>query len=273
MALRCTVALFVPADRPERFSKAVASGADIVLLDLEDAVAPGRKDAARRYVVEALAAGLQAWVRINSPRSDAGLRDVAALANVPAAGVMIAKTASAADVAAVRSSLGDAAAARGPLCDAALIALIESIDGLRNIDAIAEGVEALAFGGYDLCAELGARPVPEVLAPLRSRVVLAARAAGIAAIDTPFIALDDEAGLADDARRAVDFGFDGKLAIHPKHVAAIKKAFTPDPVEVDRARAILAAAHNGGVAVVDGTMVDAPLVRAAERVIARAEHA
>ncbi len=112
--------------------------------------------------------------------------------------------------------------------------------------------------------------MPEVLAPLRSQVVLAARAAGVAAYDSPFTALEDEAGLVADARRALDFGFDGKLAIHPKQVAPIRAIFSPSAEDLERARAIVAAAGRGGVAVVGGAMVDAPMVVAARRILARA---
>jgi citrate lyase subunit beta/citryl-CoA lyase len=161
---------------------------------------------------------------------------------------------------------------RRSLPDAAFVVLIESTAGLGNAEAIARapGVRALAFGAYDLCAELGARPVAEVLAPLRSRIVVAARAAGVSAIDTPFLALDDDAGMADDARRSLEFGFDAKLAVHPKQIAPIKAAFMPAPAELARARRIVAAAQTGGVAVVDGAMVDAPIFAAARRVLSRA---
>jgi citrate lyase subunit beta/citryl-CoA lyase len=256
-----SVWLFVPGDRPERFEKAVGSGADTAILDLEDAVAPGRKAFAREAVRTALRGGLQACVRINVAVSDAGTADLAMLAECPPRSVMLPKV----------SGPRDLDAARERLPALPFIALVESIDGMRRIEEIATtpGVTALAFGGYDLCAELGARPTPEVLAPWRSRTVFAARMAGIDAIDTPYVRLDDDAGLAEDARRAVDFGFDGKLAIHPKHVAPIRAAFIPDAAEVERARAIVAAASGGGVVRLDGVMIDAPLVAAASRVLSR----
>jgi len=257
-----SVLLFVPGDRPERFAYAVASGADAAILDLEDAVSFDRKDAARASVREALAAGLRAYVRVNPAGSDAGRADLAMLAGLAPVAVMLPKAAGPEDVAAVS----------GALPHVEVVPLIESIDGLRHAVAIAAaaGVRAVAFGAYDMCAELGARPVPEVLAPLRSQVVLAARAAGVAAYDSPFTALEDEAGLVADARRALDFGFDGKLAIHPKQVAPIRAIFSPSAEDLERARAIVAAAGRGGVAVVGGAMVDAPMVVAARRILARA---
>ena len=257
-----SVLLFVPGDRPERFAKAVASGADAAILDLEDAVAPDRKETARAAVRDALQAGLNAYVRINPPATEAGRADLAMLAGLRPAAVMVPKAGSERDVEAVRRALPGAA----------VVALIETVEGLRHANAVAAatGVLALAFGAYDLCAELGARPVPEVLAPLRSQVVVAAREAGVAAYDSPFAALEDEAGLAADARRALDFGFDGKLAIHPKQVSPIRAIFTPSAEDLERARAIVRAAERGGVAVIDGAMVDAPMFAAARRVLARA---
>jgi (S)-citramalyl-CoA lyase len=159
--------------------------------------------------------------------------------------------------------------------DAPLIALIESVRGLRNIDEIAgfDKVIALDFGAFDLCAELGAQPTPEVLAPYRSMVVMAARLAHKLAHDAPFLGIGDEPGLRAESERAVAYGFDGKLAIHPSQVATIRAAFTPTDADVRHARAVLAAVEQGGVAVVDGKMVDPPLVASARRVLARAEPA
>ena len=255
------VALFVPGDRPDRFPKAAASGADIVILDLEDAVALDRKAEAREAVHVALAGGMRACVRVNVAVSEMGIADLTMLAAHPPDAVMLPKVTGPRDLDAARETL------RG----SPFIALIESIDGMRKIDEIATcpGVTAIAFGGYDLCAQLGARPTPEVLAPWRARTVFAARSAGIEVYDMPFAELEDDVGLAEDARRAVDFGFDGKLAIHPKQVGPIRSAFAPSPGELERARAIVEAAGDGGVVRVNGTMIDPPLVAAARRVLSR----
>ena len=255
------IALFVPGDRPERFSKAVDSGADVAILDIEDAVAPDNKAFARDKVRTALRGGLRAWVRVNVASSEAGLADLAMLGDCEPLAVILPKVSGPRDI--------DTARARLPVIP--FVALIESIDGMRRIEEIAgvPGVIALALGGYDLCAELGARPTAEVLAPWRSRLVFAARIAGIDAIDTPYAKLEDDAGLREDARRAVDFGFDGKLAIHPNQIARIRDAFAPTPAEIERARAIVAAASKGGVVRVDGVMIDPPLVAAAGRVLSR----
>jgi citrate lyase subunit beta/citryl-CoA lyase len=252
------VALFVPGDRPDRFARAAAA-ADVAILDLEDAVAGANKDAARDRVREALEAGLHCWVRVNEPESAAGAADLRALADTPPAAIVVPKAGRASEIDAVRRATS-----------VPVVALIESIAGFAAIDDVAaSGLAALAFGAYDFCAELGARPTPEVLAPWRARLVFAARAAGIAAIDTPFVGLDDRAGLARDAAAAVDFGFDGKLAVHPNQVPAIRGAFAPTPAEVAWAYGVVEVSEAGGVRRFEGGMVDAPLVRAARRILSR----
>ena len=254
--------LFVPGDRPERFAKALVAGASAVILDLEDAVAPDRKAFARDAIRSALREGIRAWVRVNVAVSEEGISDLQMLRDAPQPlAVMLPKV----------TGPRDLDAARELLPGVSFVVLVESLDGMRRIDEIAAtpNVAALAFGGYDLCSELGARPTAEVLGPWRSRTVFAARVAGIDALDTPFVELDDEAGLALDARRAVDFGFDGKLAIHPKQIAPIRAAFEPSPGEIERARGILSAAAGGGVVRYGNTMIDAPLVAAARRVLSR----
>jgi citrate lyase subunit beta/citryl-CoA lyase len=257
------VGLFVPGDRPDRFAKAAGSGADWIILDLEDAVPFDKKESARAAVREALQNGLRACVRPNAPASELGQADLAMLAGANPASLLIPKTRGPADVNIAREALPGVP----------IVALIESIDGIVHLDAIAAsaGVEALAFGGYDLCAELGAVAEPEVLAAYRARVVFAARVAGITAIDTPFADLDDLAGLHADAVRAAHFGFDGKLAVHPKQVDVIAGAFFPSPDEIARARAVCDAAAGGGAMRVGSLMIDAPLLAAARRVLKRAE--
>jgi citrate lyase subunit beta/citryl-CoA lyase len=252
--------LFVPGDRPDRFAKA-SNAAAIAILDLEDAVAPDRKADARSAVAAAVRAGSRAWVRVNPLGTPAWDADAVALAGCAPAGVMIAKASSPEDVAAVR--------ARFP--GTLIVALIETLAGMASVDAIAaSGAGVLAFGAYDFCAELGARPTPEVLIPWRARVVFAARRAEIEALDTPFASIADTEGLAADARRAADAGFSGKLAIHPNQIATLRSAFAPTDDEVRRARDVVAR-FSTGVAVVDGTMIDAPLLALARRTLARAD--
>jgi citrate lyase subunit beta/citryl-CoA lyase len=257
--LRLTVLLFVPGDRPERYAKALASGADATIVDLEDAVAPGAKPVARHAARLSFAAGLDAYVRINPSNTAEGREDIKALAGLRLRGVLLPKVDTQFSVRTVGLT-------------SPIIALIETTRGLLNVHDIAadESVIALAFGAFDLCAELGAQPTPEVLQPYRSTIVMAARLAGKGAIDAPFLDIDDEAGLRADARRAVESGFDGKLAIHPKQVATIREAFTPSEAELAHAHAVLKAVERGGVAVVNGKMVDPPIVASAQRTVARA---
>ena len=272
--------LFCPASRPDRFAKALASGADAVCLDLEDGVGPDAKDAAR----DALAEFLSGWsgsapgepeivVRVNDPNAALGFRDleVLTMARLPDA-VMVPKVNDA-------QTLVDVAQALAPGSDVrrapALLPLIETVRGLERVVDIARAdvpLGALVFGGMDLSAELGARFEWEPLLYARSRIVHAAALAGIGSIDVPWPGLADADGLEEEARRAARLGFTGKLAIHPAQVPLIHAALAPDAEELEAARRIVdAAARSGeGVIVVDGRMVDRPVVLGAERILARA---
>jgi citrate lyase subunit beta/citryl-CoA lyase len=257
-----TALLFVPGDRPDRFAKAVASGADAVIVDLEDAVAAERKAIARTEVRKALEGGLRAYVRINSVAGPDGIADLEELAACDVLGVVLPKAANAREIEVV---------ARRMRTGTAIVALIESLLGMRNIETIANapGVSALAFGAYDFSSELGAQPLPEVLAPWRSRLVFEARAAKIASFDAPFAGLHDDAMMAIEARRAADFGFDGKLAVHPRQVPVIQNAFLPTAEEIARAQAIVGG-NSGGATAVGGEMIDGPLLDSARRILSRA---
>jgi citrate lyase subunit beta / citryl-CoA lyase len=255
-----TAFLFVPGDRPERFAKAAAARPEAVIADLEDAVAPERKLFARDAVKGALRSGFTAWVRINNVRTDDGMLDLAMLGGQSPAAVMIPKT-----------RAGDIDSVRARLPNVPIVALIESIGGVVDLEAIAgsPGVIAIAFGAYDLCAELGAVPTPEVLAAYRSQMVFAARRSALNAIDAPFLDLEDIDGLAAEAARGVRFGFDGMLAVHPKQVAPIRAAYAPSEEQLAEARAVVAIAADGGAVRHGALMIDAPVVTAARRVIAR----
>lgn len=263
--MRFTAPLFVPGDRPDRFEKALDSGATAVILDLEDAVAPEAKAQARERVVAALrerdALRAKTIVRINGTSTPFAADDLAALRALGIVAVMIPKCETPAEV-------RDVAAA---LPQTRIVAIVESIGGLDAARAIAAepAITALALGVYDLSAQIGNQPTWEATAVFRTHVVVSARASGKAAIDAPFIAIDDESGLVTEAGRAVEFGFDGKLAIHPKHIAPLLRAFAPSPEEIEHARRVLAAAAGGGVAKVDGKMIDPPLVAAARRTLSR----
>jgi len=271
--------LFVPATRPERYAKALASGADLVCVDLEDAVAPAEKEQARAGAAALLAS--DAWeparssVRVNPPGGPLGRDDLSALLEAarggPAAGRLLLSVPKV-DGPEVLADVRRRAAEAGVRAER--VALVETAAGLRDVERIAgaDGVAALFFGGLDLALELGCAPEWEPLLYARSRVVHAAALAGVPAIDVPFVDVADADGLAAEARGACRLGFAGKGAIHPAQVEPIHAAFAPDPAEVERARNVLREheRHGGSVFLLDGRMVDRPVVEAARRVLARA---
>lgn len=250
--------LFVPADRPERFEKAARSGADAVILDLEDAVAADAKEAARAALRRDFT-DLPVIVRINAAGTGGHEADLAAVAALRPAAVMLPK--------AEDAGLVEALAAR---LSCPVIALIESARGLAQARQIAaaRGVARLAFGSVDFCVDLGCAHRPDVLAPARFELVLASRLAGRAApFDGVTVRLDDISETADDAEQARDMGMGGKLCIHPKQIAAVQRAFAPGAAEIDWARRVLAAGD--GVIQLDGAMVDEPVRIKARAVLQR----
>lgn len=269
-----TCLLFFPGTRPELAAKAAASGAGRVCVDLEDSVAPASKAEARASALELLESydgPAMLVVRINHPSTPEGRRDVEAIAGLGGglrrATVMVPKTESARDLAAVAEGLGDGVDARST------IPVIETARGVAGVEDItaAPGVSALLFGGLDLSVDLGCALDWEPLLYARSRCVLAARLAGIQPIDTPWPDLDDTEGLRREAERARRLGFTAKAAIHPAQVATIRDAFVPTEDEVERARRIVDAHEREGSGVfrLDGVMVDRPVVDAARRLLDR----
>lgn len=267
--------LFFPGSRPELLAKAVATGAGRVCVDLEDSVAPEDKARAREAVGSVLAsedapAGLV--VRINHPDTSDGREDLRALGvwagNGRSPTVMVPKAASADDVEVVRSKVG-----ADPGLD--VIPVVETARGLAEVEAIASapGVAALLFGALDLSTDLGCALEWEPLLYARSRCVVAGRAAGIALIDTPFFDVDDTDGLRSEAMRAQRLGFNAKAAIHPSQVEIIDDVFAPTEDDIEWARGVVEAAEREqrGVFLLDGVMVDAPMVEAARRVLAGVE--
>jgi citrate lyase subunit beta/citryl-CoA lyase len=267
MALDPSLLLFVPADRPERFGKALASGASGAILDLEDAVAPDRKAFAREQVRAFLDAhdGLgSVAVRINPPQTPDGHADLAMLASTrPVGAVVVPKAGDAGDCARVTEVAGDVP----------LIVIVETARGLVHCETIAAApnVLALAFGPYDLAAELGGSSDPDVMDVHRARMLVAARAAQRWAIDGPAREYGDAAIPARDAQRARRMGYDGKLLIHPAQLAPVRAAFTPSADEVAYARRVVEAAARSNPAVLDGTMIDPPIEAAAYRILRRAK--
>ena len=267
--------LFVPGTRPERYAKAHASGADAIIIDLEDAVAAREKNSARDQLASAfeqLGAPERARsvVRMNASGTPWFEDDLKLLADLVGQGlraVMLPKAESA-------LVLQQLAQALGPDC--ALLPLVESLAGWDGVDALAAAPQVLrlALGHLDFQADVGmAAGADEVeLVPVRLAVVLAARRAGLAApIDGVTAAIRDAERLQEDAARSRRFGFGAKMCIHPEQIALVNAAFSPGAAELDWARRVLAAveAAGGGVVSLDGRMVDGPVVRSAQRTLAQ----
>lgn len=265
--------LFVPADQPLKLRKAATVPCDGVILDLEDGVAPGRKAAARAGALEALRdlplAPRERLVRINALASPWGHDDLAALrtADVLPDVVVIPKVQGPDDVRAVARALAGSGVGLLPHIESA-----RSLLRAAEIAACCEEVMGLFFGAGDLLVETGGQRTPLSLLYPRSVVAVAAAAAGVVAIDTPWFRLGDLAGLEDDARDAADLGFAGKAAIHPEQIDVINRVFTPSPERVAWAERVLdvAARETAGAWVVDGEMADAMTVRVAKRIVAAA---
>jgi citrate lyase subunit beta/citryl-CoA lyase len=267
--------LFVPGNRPERFEKAVRSGADAVVLDLEDAV-PLQDKAAARAAIEAAWPSLRAMhvplvVRIQAVEQASGQDDLRWLARLPSvAGVMVPKAESAAALESVRAGL--------PAVP--ILPLIESAAGwstLQDISRVA-GVLRLVVGHIDFMADTGLLCGEDEaeLAPLRFAVAMAARNQQLApAVDGVTVMIQDDARLRQDTRRALRFGFGAKLCIHPRQVPIVHEVLAPSAQELDRARRVLAAdaAAQGAAVQLDGRMVDLPVVLQARRLLARHEAA
>ncbi len=256
--------LFVPADRPDRFAKAFAAGADAVILDLEDAIAPDGKAAARAALLAArdaiAAAGCPVLVRVNAAGSPWQADDFAAAAVLPLAGLVLPKAETGAGVRAAEGAAGRP-----------VLALIESARGVAAARDIAAAAARLAFGSIDLSADLGCADDRAPLLAFRSAVVLASRLAGLPPpLDGVTPGYRDPAPVADDARYAATLGFGGKLLIHPAQIAPARAGFHPDAAEIAWAERVVAAARDGRAVAVDGAMVDTPVRLRAEQILRRA---
>ncbi|MBN6056711.1 CoA ester lyase [Nonomuraea sp. RK-328] len=250
--------LFVPGDRPERFAKAHGAAPGLVVLDLEDAVPAADKPEAREHVTAWLAAGHTCAVRINPPGTPWHDADVRAITGFGCA-VMVPKTE---DTAALRDLAGRLSC---------VIALIETAGGVIGAPRIAAvpGVERLAFGGFDLAAQLGVAPEDRsALAAARAALVLASAAAGLVPpVDGVTGDVRNAAPVRDDARHARRLGFTGKLCVHPDQVPVAEEALRPSDEEVRWARSVVEATAAGGVAVLGGHLVDKPVADRAHRIL------
>lgn len=250
--------LFVPATRPERFEKAAGSGADAIILDLEDAVAGDDKDAARENLSVDFTA-LPVVIRINGRGTAWFAADMARVAALNPAAVLLPKAETAEDIGVLRDGVGDIP----------ILALVETAQGIANARILAaqDGVRRLVFGSVDYSADLACEMEREPLLAARSELVLASRLAGIAApIDGVTVKLDDPALTGDDARYARSLGMSGKLCIHPKQVKDVLTAFAPSEAEIIWAEKVLAAGD--GAVQVDGAMVDEPVRIRARAILA-----
>jgi citrate lyase subunit beta/citryl-CoA lyase len=262
--------LFVPGNRPERFLKAIESGADVVVIDLEDSVPVQNKHAARAEVCQVLQTlpDTACWVvRINNPDTRIGLQDVQALAAcTQLAGLMVPKCESAQTLQSVSSLLPGLS----------LLPIIESAAGYLALPhiALAPNVCRLVVGHIDFLADTGmvVSPDQRELDTLRFHVAMWTRAGQLAgAVDGVTVSVDDETVLREDTERAVRFGMGGKLCIHPRQVQGVHSAFMPTAVErVWAQRVIAAMAASGGAAVqLEGKMIDAPVMLQAQRILLR----
>ena len=253
--------LFVPGDRPERYAKALAAGADAVIIDLEDAVAPAAKDAARASLRAWLAPGQAVLVRVNSADTPWFAEDVK-LAGLPGvAGIVLPKAERPDDIARLMQ-----AGARS------VLPLIESALGFPHALELARqpGVERLLFGSIDFSVDLGMTEDIETLQYFRSQLVLVSRLAGVLPpVDGVTTTLDDIDRITEDTRRARRHGFGGKLCIHPRQVAPVNDAFAPSAEEAAWAARVLQAVENtdGAAVALDGKMVDRPVMLQAQAIV------
>ena len=269
--------IFTPGLRPEMFQKALASGADIVCVELEDGIAPKDKPAARAHAIKLFESaqaddGVERIVRINSLREGFGIADVQAVlaSDSPPPALMMPKVRTPDEVVLLDNLLSE----RGH--GTRLHVIIETNAGLEAAHDIAHcspRIDAMFFGGVDMAAELRCRNAWEPLLYARSRVVHAAASAGLDVIDVPYLDLQDPEGMERAAIQARDLGFCGKGAVHPKQIAALNAVFTPTPERIAQARRIIAEfeAADTGLVVIDGKLIEKPVLREMHRIVAIAD--
>lgn len=269
--------IFSPGLKPEMFPKALASGADIVCVELEDGIAPKDKDEARRRALALFEKpqaddGVERIVRINCLRETFGLADLQAVlaTEKPPPALMLPKVRTPDEVVWLDDLLGESGH------DTRLHIIIETNAGLEAVHEVAHAsnrIDALFFGGVDMAAELRCKNEWMSLLYARSRVVHAAANAGLDVIDVPFLDLQDMDGMVEEAIRARDLGFSGKGAIHPKQIAALNEVFTPDEATIERAHKIITTfeAADTGLVVIDGKLIEKPVLRDMHRILAIAE--
>ena len=269
--------IFTPGLKPEMFPKALASGADMVCIELEDGIAPQDKADARVCALKLFEEpqaddGVERIVRINSMRERFGIDDVQAVleTNTPPPSLMMPKVRTPDEVKILDQLLTE----RGHLTQ--LHVIIETNEGLEAAHDIAHSsprIEALFFGGIDMAAELRCKNGWDQMLYARSRVVHAAASAGLDVIDVPYLDLADLDGMKILAQQAKDLGFAGKGSIHPKQIAPLNKIFTPSDEEISRARRIIKTFEEAetGLVVIDGKLIEKPVMREMYRIVSVAE--
>ena len=270
--------IFCPGNKPELLPKALNSGSDMVCVDLEDAIIPDHKDISRSKTLEAfqnikIPFGIETLIRINDINSEDGIKDIEAIINadVIPSGLMLPKIKNSEEI----KKLNKKFIEENVIINLHII--IETNQGLENAWEIAHScnsVKSLLFGGVDMSADLGCKGDWTSLLYARSRVVHAAAGAGIDSIDVPFLDLEDMHGLKEEAVLSKNLGFSGKGSIHPKQIAELNKIFTPSTEEVNYAKKIIKAFENAsdGLVVVDGKLIEKPVLRTALKVIANSRN-
>ena len=269
--------IFTPGLRPDMYPKALASGADIVCVELEDGIAPKDKAQARAHALKLFEApqandGVERIVRINSMRERFGIEDVNAIlaTDTPPPALMMPKIRTPDEVVMLDQLLSEAGH------ETRLHVIIETNAGLEaayDIAHCSDRIDAMFFGGVDMAAELRCQNAWEPLLYARSRVVHAAASAGLDVIDVPYLDLDDPEGMRVAAEQARRLGFAGKGSVHPKQIPALNDVFTPSTDQIARARRIIAEfdAADTGLVVIDGKLIEKPVLRDMHRIVAIAD--
>ncbi len=271
--------IFCPGTNPAMYPKALASGADIVCVELEDGVGPQHKALARANMLKIFAEpqpddGVERIVRINGLRTPDGLADMAAIvgsATRPPA-LMLPKVKGLEEVALVAETFDEIGV---PMRLQIIIETNAGLEAAHEIARASDRVDSLLFGGVDLAADLRCAYGWEPLLYARSRVVHAAASAGIDAIDVPWLDLADMDGMREEACKAAALGYTGKGAIHPRQIAALNEVFTPTAEQIAYARKVVDAfaGADSGVVVVDGKLIEKPVLRTMHRILAVADRA
>ncbi|PPR16505.1 MAG: Citrate lyase subunit beta [Alphaproteobacteria bacterium MarineAlpha9_Bin3] len=269
--------IFCPGNKPDMIPKALSSGADMVCIDLEDAIIPDHKDISRLSTIKAfenisIPSGVETLIRINDVNSKDGKEDIKAILNSSetASGLMLPKIQSVDEVIDLENQI------KLSNKDLNLHIIIETNKALENAWNIAHSsplIKSLLFGGVDMSADLGCNGDWMSLLYARSRVVHAAAGAGLDAIDVPFLNLEDMQGMQDEAQKSKNLGFSGKGSIHPKQIAILNNVFTPSEEEVEYANKVINAFRDAsdGLVVVDGKLIEKPVLRTVLKIIANSK--